>query len=375
MTGRGPSRQPTAAEDRSAFSGGLGAGWLRAVATGIDRVPSWLWVGLACSLLALLVLFEFRRAQGMSTFPFYYVIPLVVLAWFAGGRWALLAAAAACAVTFSILAMDGTLANGSAVVLLGRLFTFVVAALIARGFSRLRVIFDVIYRNPGWRAMKRPLRVGARLLIVPILPSGAPREDIDVTPDIVPVYIQAGLAFGTASHPTTRMCLELLEQAMRTGATVLDVGCGTGILSIAAAKLGAAHVYAVDKYLRAVQVARLNLEHNAVVDRVTLLRGSLVIVGPGSHPGDDSDSATFSTDDRFDLILANLLAPVIRELLSTGLAELLPPSGRLIASGIKSAEMDSLRPAFTAAGLSLDQLLEEEGWCAVVARQAGRLPE
>jgi hypothetical protein len=311
-----PSPQPTAAGGQPGASGGLGPGWLGAISTANKRIPSRLATGFACLLMALMILLELRSAEGVPAFPVYYLLAVSLLAWFAGMRLAVLAATVAFAVTFASAVMGGTLTTGSAIVFLPRLLTFAAAAPIARGLSNTRALLDFIDQNPGFRTLKGPRRVGARFLVVPIPPTGVPPEDVEIGPGVIPLYIQAEMAFGSASHPTTRMCLALLEQFLETGAAVLDVGCGTGILAIAALKLGAAHVHAVDIAPRAIQTARLNLAHNHVSDRVTLLQGSLDVVKSEVPPGsfDERDnsgsSATHATDNRFDVILANIIAPV-----------------------------------------------------------------
>jgi len=338
-------------------------------------MPSRLAAGFACLLMALMILLELRSAEGVPAFPVYYLLAVSLLAWFAGMRLAVLAATVAFAVTFASAVMGGTLTTGSAIVFLPRLLTFAAAAAIARGLSNTRALLDFIYQNPSFRSLKGPLRVGARLLVVPIPPTGVPPEDVEIDPGVVPLYIQAGMAFGSASHPTTRLCLVLLEQFIQTGAAVLDVGCGTGILAIAAVKLGAAHVHAIDIATRAIQTAGMNLAHNGVSDRVTLLQGSLDVVKsevlPGSFDERDNSgsSATHAADNRFDVILANLFAPVIKELLNTGLPELLRPAGVLIASGIKASERNAVQAAILAAGLRLEPSVEEGGWCALAARR------
>ncbi len=370
-----PSRSPAPVADHPAASGGLGPRWLRSIATASERVPSRLATGFAGLLLALMVLLELRSAGRVPCIPLYFLLPVSLIAWFAGWRPALLAATAAFAVTLAITLLGGTHTSSSATVFLLRLLTLAFAAAIARGLSTARQIVDFFLRNPGWRAMHRPIRVGTRLLVVPILDVEVPGQAVEVDPGLLPLYIQPGMAFGTASHPTTRMCLELLEQSMRSGATVLDVGCGTGILAIAAAKLGATHVYAIDIAPRAIQMAHANLAHNGVSDRVTLLHGSFDMFKPevlpdSSNFGDDSGSpATPSTGRRFDLILGNLLAGVIKDLLQSGIPALLNPGGVLITSGIQSSELASVQSAIQAAGLRLDQSVEEDGWCALAARR------
>jgi ribosomal protein L11 methyltransferase len=338
-------------------------------------VPITLVVVFAGMLLTLMVLLELRSARELPSFPVYFLLPLSLLGWFAGWRTAWFAALAVFASAPALMLLGLTEASQSMAVFLLRLLTLALAAVVARGLSTARPVVDLFYRNPGWRAMHRPVRVGARLLVVPVLQSEGPAQQSEPDPGVLPVYIQPGMAFGTASHPTTRMCLELLEQSLQSGATVLDVGCGTGILAIAAAKLGAGRVYAVDVAARAIRVARVNLARNQLSDRVILLQGSIDIFKTKSVPDsmeparDSGPPATPSPGYQFDLILANLLADVIKDLFQSGLPELLGPGGVLITSGIRPSESASVQAAIHAAGLHIDQSVEVDDWCALTARK------
>jgi ribosomal protein L11 methyltransferase len=326
-------------------------------------------------MLALTVLLELRPAGGVPSLPVYYLIPMSLLAWFRGPRPAILAGSAAFLVTLAASLWGGTPARDSAAVFLARLLTFAVGALLARGLRTARLMLDFVHRGAAWRTVQKPVRVGARLLVIPALAAEARGDSIESGPGDLVLYIQPGLAFGTSSHPTTRMCLELLEQHMQTGFTVLDVGCGTGVLAIAAAKLGAVRVHAIDIDPGAIQVARTNLAYNQVTDRVTLHQGSIEVFiseNPlgGSNAADSaSHPAPSSTRIQFDLILANVLAGAIRELLQAGLSQLLGKEGVLIASGVRSNELGSVEAAMLATGLRLDQSVEKEGWCALAARR------
>ena len=304
----------------------------------------------------------------------YYLLPISLLAWFRGFRSAVLACGVTFVVTLAPSFLGGTRASGSATVFLARLLTFVVGAFIARGLSIARLTLDFVYQGAAWRAVQNPERIGARLLVFPAQEAGDQRETTEYGPEILPLYIQPGMAFGTASHPTTRMCLELLEQYMRIGVEVLDVGCGTGILAIAAAKLGAVRVHAIDIDPGAIQVARTNLALNQVSDKVTLLHGSLEAVnaenlrGACDIPDNSSPAHPSSARNQFDLILANLLAGVINELILTELPQLLGREGVLIASGVRSSELEPIQTAILDSGLRLDQSAERDGWCALAAR-------
>lgn len=326
-------------------------------------------------LLALMVYLELRSAGGVPSVPVYYLLPISLLAWFGDMRSAVLAATAAFAVTLAPTLWRGTQASGSATVILARLLTFAAGALVARVLRTAKLILNFIYRGPAWRAAQNPVRIGSRLLVVPVLEADVRGESIEFGPNLIPLYIEPGMAFGTSSHPTTRMCLELLEQYMRTGVTVLDVGCGTGILAIAAAKMGAARVQAIDIHPGAIQVARTNVAHNQVSDKVTVQHGSLDVVysedlrGASDIPDSSSRSGPPSARNQFDLILANLLAGVVKDLIQTGISELLGIEGVLIVSGIRSGELQPIQAEILRSGLRLDRSLEKEGWCALAARR------
>lgn len=321
-----------------------------------------------------MVFLELRTAGGVPSIPVYYLLPISLLAWFRGLRSAVLAGSVTFVVTLAPSFWSGTQASGSAIVFLARLLTFAVEAVIARALSTARLMLDFVFRGAAWRAVQRPMRVGARLLVIPVFEEEVRGENIEVGPDDLPLYIQPGMAFGTSSHPTTQMCLELLEHYIQTGVTVLDVGCGTGILAIAAAKLGAVRVHAIDIDPEAIQVARTNMVLNHVSDMVTLQHGSLDVVNSEDLreafdiPGNSSPTGPPSPENRFDLILANILAGVIKELIQTGISELLGREGVLIASGIRSSELESIQVVFLGSGFRIDRSVEQDGWCALAAR-------
>lgn len=322
-----------------------------------------------------MVYLELRSAGELPSVPVYYLLPISLLAWFGGVQSAALGAAAAFVVTLAPTLWRGTPAGGSAAAILARLLTFAAGALVARGIRTAKLMLDFIYRGSAWRASQNPRRIGSRLLVVPVLEPDVRGERTEFGPDLIPLYIQPGMAFGTSSHPTTRMCLELLEHYIRPGATVLDVGCGTGILAIAAAKLGAAHVDAIDINPAAVQVARTNMVHNQVSDKVTVLHGSLEAVysedlrRASDIPDGSTPTRPRSARNKFDLILANLLAVLVKDLIQAGVSELLGREGVLIVSGIRTGESESIQTEFLRSGFRLDRSLEKDGWCALAARR------
>jgi ribosomal protein L11 methyltransferase len=157
------------------------------------------------------------------------------------------------------------------------------------------------------------------------------------------------MAFGTGVHPTTRQCLRLLERHQPPDARVLDLGTGSGILSIAAAKLGAREVCAIDLDATAARVAVENVAVNDVADRVRVEAGELDLVAP---------------DERFDLILANINLRVIR-LVLPALARHLAPGGVAILSGVLHEHEAELKETIAGAGLAVRERRREKDWLAV----------
>ena len=166
------------------------------------------------------------------------------------------------------------------------------------------------------------------------------------------MHLDPGMAFGTGHHPTTRMCLEALERTVSPGARVLDLGCGSGILSIAAAKLGAAGVVGFEIDGAAVRAARANVEMNEVGDRAEIVRGTLP--SAKAPPGG------------FDLALANISAAIVADMAGR-LADCLAPGGTLIASGMIEARLDDVLAALESAGATVRERTMDGDWVALVA--------
>lgn len=160
--------------------------------------------------------------------------------------------------------------------------------------------------------------------------------------------IDPGMAFGTGQHPTTAMCLCALENLVRPGISLLDLGCGSGILAIAAAKLGAARVLALDIDLNAVRAARENAAANGAAPIVQVREGTL---GEG---------------EAFDLIVTNISGLTL-ERLAPVLAGSLNPAGILISSGFLDDAVSGLTRAYGAAGLTVDRVVEEGVWRSIIA--------
>ena len=209
--------------------------------------------------------------------------------------------------------------------------------------------------SESWKQHYRPVPIGEHLMIVPAW-LHPPTEGR------IPIRIDPGMAFGTGTHPTTQLCLqfvdELVSRWVQAGQAidVIDVGCGTAILSVAALKLGARHALGVDIDQQAVDAALQNAVANQVEDRLELGPGSLAEIASGS----------FSIQ-RAPLVLANILAPVIIRLLDDGLATLLTPGGDLVLSGILEEQAEGVEAAVRRHALQLIERRQEGDWVALRA--------
>lgn len=227
----------------------------------------------------------------------------------------------------------------------------------------------------SWKQHYKPIPVGQHLLILPawVEPgqktwSGAPQRTV--------VRIDPSMAFGTGTHPTTQLCMEMVEKYVRPGQNVIDVGCGSGILSIAAVKVGAPYALAVDIDPASVKATQENAERNEIawfspsVLPEKPVEG-LIEVGKGS--------VTEILDNQFSVrqapvVLANILAPVIIRLFDAGLAELVSPASpeagqetpRLILSGILDAQAPDVTAAAEKYGLTLVHKAQMGDWVALV---------
>jgi ribosomal protein L11 methyltransferase len=203
----------------------------------------------------------------------------------------------------------------------------------------------------AWKAHFPVLRIGRRLVIRPSW-----RRHRNRPGDVV-LALDPGMAFGTGLHPTTRLCLAAIERLAdggRLGPTALDLGCGSGILAIAAVRLGADRVLALDTDPIAIEATVGNAARNGIGDRIATRRGSLP---SGEAP--------------FDLVIANLVASILVELAS-GLARELAPGGTLVASGIFVDREREVADAFRAAGLTMRERDREGDWVALSAVAAAR---
>lgn len=204
----------------------------------------------------------------------------------------------------------------------------------------------------SWKAFFPPLPIGERFVVVPSW------VEYDVPPERLPLYLDPGMAFGTGLHATTRLCLIAMESLPVRGTHVLDVGTGSGILSIGAALLGADTIDAIDVDPVCVQVTQENGVRNHVDDRITVSRATL--------PGRARTGLPYHSGGPYDLLLINILAEIIIDM-AASLPNYLRPGGVCVASGILLDKSPAVQEALTAAGLTVLQQLEQEGWVALVA--------
>lgn len=197
----------------------------------------------------------------------------------------------------------------------------------------------------GWRKYYHPMDVGQRLAVVPSWQ--------DYETNRVKLILDPDLAFGTGGHETTNLCLEVLDERVRGGERVLDIGTGSGILAIAALKLGAAVAEGVDIDPVAVRTAGENAALNGVADKLTVLVGDL------------SDKAS----GKYDIITANIVANAIMAL-APAVPGLMADDAVFIASGIIDSRKDEVIAALEAAGLAVLEVKEKRGWECIVCKKA-----
>ncbi len=190
----------------------------------------------------------------------------------------------------------------------------------------------------AWRPFARSVRVG-RLVVTP------PWERVEPAEGEIVVEVDPGRSFGAGNHPTTRLMLGLMQDVLRPDATVLDVGSGSGVLSVAAAALGAARVTAVDLEEEALRATRENASRNGFEDRIEV-----------------SDEPIGELRVEFDVVLANVLAPVLIELASD-VSAAVAVGGSLLLSGILSGQVDEVAAAYR--GWEAVEEVAEEDWRAL----------
>lgn len=197
-----------------------------------------------------------------------------------------------------------------------------------------------------WKKFYKPFRAGKTLVVKPTW------EHYEAQPGDKIIEIDPGMAFGSGTHETTGMCLELLEEVVQSGQRVIDVGTGSGILAIGAAMLGARDVLAIDIDPTAVRVAKENVEHNHLEDTITTLEGNLLE----------------KVDATCDICVANIIADVIC-MFAAPLNDHIVPGGLFICSGIIKEREQDVHDALIAANYTILSIYRKGEWVAMLARR------
>lgn len=222
---------------------------------------------------------------------------------------------------------------------------------LIRHLVDLPEIEELEVSDDEWRNQKfEPIKVGKNLVIVPR------SSKYDSNPSDVIIELEPGLAFGTGHHPTTLMCLEEIEKAIKPGNSFLDVGCGSGVLSIAALALGAGHAVGLDIDDDAVISSNANLAEAGFTEKSTIFSGSI----PHAQVPDGS----------FDVIGANIAANVLISLAEPLIASV-ADDGVIITSGVLDVRLDDVLSAFKAVGGEVKSSRQIEDWTATLITRAG----
>lgn len=205
----------------------------------------------------------------------------------------------------------------------------------------------------NWKAYFKPISVGNKLIVCPTW------EKAEETDGRAVLRIDPGMAFGTGNHHTTRMCLELIEKYMKNGASVIDIGCGSGILSASAILMGASEAVALDIDPVATKVAAETAELNGIdITKYTVYTGDIL---------SDKQIREAVTKRKFDVVLANIVANVIIALAPL-VPELMHKDSVFISSGIIDDRLSEVIAALEENGLNVEEIREGEDWRAVKAR-------
>ena len=199
----------------------------------------------------------------------------------------------------------------------------------------------------AWKKYYNPVKISERFTIVPTWEDYTP-----VSSDELIIELDPGMAFGTGTHPTTVMCIQALERTVQPGDLVVDVGTGSGVLSIAAALLDAKRIQSLDLDEVAVQSAKQNVELNNVQDKVSVSQGNLLD----------------GVNEQADIVVANILAEVIMRF-TDDVAKVVKPGGYFIASGIIQTKKQDVKEAIIASGFTVEETILMEDWVAIIAKR------
>lgn len=198
----------------------------------------------------------------------------------------------------------------------------------------------------AWKKYYKPVKISEKITIIPTWEDYEP-----VSTDEIIIELDPGMAFGTGTHPTTIMCMQALEKVVKPDDNVIDVGTGTGVLSIAAAKLGASKIEALDLDEVAVKSAQINVKLNKVQDKILVKQNNLL------------DNVK---DGTADIIVGNLLAEIILRFVQD-VARVLKQGGTFITSGIIKGKKQEVKQSLLDHGFTIDETLQMEDWVAFIA--------
>lgn len=196
----------------------------------------------------------------------------------------------------------------------------------------------------NWKKYFKPFKIGNNIIIKPSW-----EEYEEQTEDII-IDIDPGMAFGTGTHETTSLCIEALEEHVKKGDTVFDIGCGSGILSIVGAKLGATNLVAIDLDPACVRISKENIENNDLSDKVDVRHGDLLEVLEG----------------KADVIVANIIAEAILSISST-VKDYLKDGGIFISSGIILDKRDSVLKSLKDNGFKIEEIKTQGEWVCIIS--------
>ncbi|WP_028549204.1 50S ribosomal protein L11 methyltransferase [Paenibacillus sp. UNC451MF] len=223
----------------------------------------------------------------------------------------------------------------------------------------LKEVDDEDWAN-AWKQYFKPLRISERLTIKPTW------EDYNPGPEELIIELDPGMAFGTGTHATTSLCLRTLEKVIQGGEDVIDVGTGSGVLAIAASKLGAKHVLAVDLDPVAVSSATENTRLNGLESNITIKLSDLLGVLRESEAA--GSEASLGVKVPVQVVVANILAEIIL-LFVKDVYDVLAPGGTYVVSGVIQSKQEDVEKGLAEVGFTVTEVHEDQDWVVIIARK------